>query len=334
MSSGSWVDTVRTGMIATHKVTVDQLQSQLQAERNAHRETVRALERSRLCEGKEYRLPSISKSTRPKSDLVEIIFSDVHGNRHDRAAFSALLSDIESIRPDRIFIGGDFINCGGFLAEHHTLGYVAEMDDSYEDDIRVSNSLLDMVRDAAPNAEIHYLEGNHEWRVERWAMTQRLAHHKDIEFLRRTFAPEFTLNLQKRGITYYRQGQIHGECTVPGWVKIDKLFYVHKLNNARNAADVAIGQAAGNVVFFDTHRADYKPARKPGVGLISAWNPGCLCELQPLWNNTRPSEWTHGYLVRSISRSTGSFQMVNVAINEGVSYGGMMLTGRNKTKGE
>lgn len=322
-----WNQIVQAGKDAAHQMTVRQLEQQLALERNAHKETLRALESSRLTHGRRYVMPKPPKKQARTGDFVEVIFSDVHGNRHDRPALAALLADLKAIQPDRVFIGGDFINCGGFLAEHHTLGYVAEMDDSYEDDIRVANMLLDAIQQAAPRAEIHYLEGNHEWRVERWALTQKLAHHKDVEFLRRTFAPEYTLRLEHRGIRYYRQGHTHGECTVPGWVKMDKLFYVHKLNNARNAADVAVSQAGGNVVFFDTHRADFKPVRKPGVGLISAWNPGCLCELQPLWNHTRPSEWTHGYLVRSISRKTGNFQMVNVAINEGVSYGGMMLAG-------
>jgi hypothetical protein len=269
-----------------------------------------------------------------KSDIVEVIFSDVHGNQHDPAAFGALLGDLKSLRPDRIFIGGDFINCGGFLAEHHTLGYVAETDDSYEDDVRVANVLLDAVIETSGCPDIHYLEGNHEWRVERWALTQRLAHHKDVEHLRRTFAPEFVLRLKERGVRYYRQGHLHGDCTVPGWVKLDKVFFVHKLSNAADAAAQAMAKAGGNVCYFDTHRASFKPKFVPGTGLIAAWNPGCLCLRQPLYANTRPTEWTHGYLVRFISRSTGHFQMVNVTINEGTSLGGMMLHGKAEEKSE
>jgi hypothetical protein len=75
--SESWGETVRTGMIANHRMTLSQIQSQLQSERNAHKETLSALEQSRLCEGKEYRLPKAKEAHAEKSDLVEIIFSDV-----------------------------------------------------------------------------------------------------------------------------------------------------------------------------------------------------------------------------------------------------------------
>ena len=102
-------------------------------------------------------------------------------------------------------------------------------------------------------------------------------------------------------------------------------FFVHKISNARDAAGQAMAKAAGNIVFFDTHRAAFKPMHLPGVGLISAWNPGCLCKRQPLYANTRPTEWTHGYLVRFISRKTGNFQMTNITINEGTSYASLLL---------
>jgi hypothetical protein len=156
-------------------------------------------------------------------------------------------------------------------------------------------------------------------------LTQRLAHHKDVELLRKTFCAEHVLRLADRGIRYYRQGEMHG-CEVPGWVKLDKAFFVHKISNAKDAASVALAKAAGNIVYFDTHRAGFKPTYLPGVGLISAWNPGCLCKRQPLYANTNPTEWTHGYLLRFISRATGAFQMINVTINDGgVSYAGALL---------
>ena len=302
-----------------------ELKHQLDAERKAHAQTVAALEKSRDVRPKLLAAPKAHTTQASSGDIVEVIFSDVHGNQHDPAAFGALLSDLKMLKPDRIIIGGDFINCGGFLAEHHTLGYVAETEDSYEEDSAVANVLLDSVIEQSGCSDIHYIEGNHEWRVERWALTQRLAHHKDIELLRRAFCAEHVLKLADRGIRYYRQGVTHGDCQVPGWVRVDRAFFVHKISNAANAADVALTKAGGNIVFFDTHRADFKSKNVPGVGLISAWNPGCLCKRQPHYANTNPTGWTHGYLVRFISKATGNFQMVNVSIDEGESYASMLL---------
>ena len=317
----------RASQAASTDKQVKDLLRQLESERKAHTQTVLALEKSRSVRSELLTSPKPRRSAASSGDIVEVIFSDVHGNQHDPAAFAALLGDLAMLKPDRIIIGGDFINCGGFLAEHHTLGYVAETEDSYEEDVAVANVLLDAIIEESGCPDIHYIEGNHEWRVERWALTQRLSHHKDIHLLRRTFCAEHVLHLADRGIKYYHQGVTHGDCQVPGWVKFDKAFFVHKISNARNAADVALTKAGGNIVFFDTHRADFKPKNVPGLGLISAWNPGCLCQRQPHYANTNPTEWTHGYLVRFISKATGNFQMINVSINEGESYAGMLLQG-------
>jgi hypothetical protein len=323
-SKATWAAATSAAQAADHTSKVKALEKELAAERAAHAATVKTLERVRHGGRKPVRAPKPTATKAAKGDLVEVIFSDVHGNQHDPAAFAALLGDLKALRPDRIFIGGDFINAGGFLAEHHTLGYVAESDDSYEDDVRVANVLLDSILEHSGCSDVHYLEGNHEWRIERWALTQRLAHYRDVEYLRRTFAPEHVLRLADRGITYYRQGLDHG-CGIPGWVKLDKVFFVHKLSNAADAAAVAMAKAGGNVCYFDTHRAAFKPKFVPGIGLLAAWNPGCLCQRQPLYANTRPTEWTHGYLVRFISRATGNFQMVNVTIDNGVSYASSLI---------
>lgn len=260
-----------------------------------------------------------------KGDFVEVVVGDIHGNKADKLAMAAFLADLKAIQPDRLILGGDIINCGGFLAEHHTLGYVAESTDSYFDDIAQTNHWLDEIEKAANPTERIYLEGNHENRVERWVLSQRLAHHKDIDFLRRQFAPELVLNLAARGYEYIRRDTVYDTCGVPGWVKKDKVFFAHDMGLSKNAASAALSRASANVVFFHSHRADFAATHLPGSGLITAWNPGCMCERQPLYMHTNPSGWTHGYLVRFISRATGNFQTVHIIIDNGVSYGGAIL---------
>lgn len=266
------------------------------------------------------------KKARPQSDLVEVIFGDPHGNQAEPSAMAAMIEDLRQIRPDRLVIGGDFVNCGGFLAEHHTLGYVAETEDSYADDVEQANHWLDRIMEAAASDVVWYLEGNHENRVERWILNLKLGHKKDIETLRRQFAADCVLHLRERGIEYFRRDTVYDEaCGVPGWVRKDKLYYAHEVTTSQNAASEALKKAGGNIVFFHTHRAESKTTHIPGVGVISAWNPGCLCKRQPLYMHTRPSGWTHGYLVRFISRKSGHYQVVPITIDGGVSYGGAIL---------
>lgn len=295
------------------------LKREIKAKDRAHGETLQALENARATPHRRLgRLPKKPPITR--NVLREVITGDWHGNKHDPKAWAAFIGDLQAIQPHRITLGGDIIDCGGFLAEHHTLGYVAESTDSYEEDVVASNHLLDQVQAVCPHAEIHYLEGNHEHRVERWIVN---ATHRqnDFNYLRKTFSPEFTLHLQKRGITYYRYGEFHGTNLPPGWIKWHKLHYVHKLSNSRHAAAKAVDDTAGNVVLFDTHRSSSELGTRPGVGLIGGWNCPCLCMLQPHYANTRPTKQSHGYMVRYIDQDTSDFAMMPVAIDQGKSLG-------------
>ena len=99
---------------------------------------------------------------------------------------------------------------------------------------------------------------------------------------------------------------------------LGKCHFWHGTSTAKHAASVNLGQIAGNVVYGHTHREDHSSGRPVATGDIGAWNPGCLCQLQPLWCHTRPTSWTHGYGVQLVAPS-GRFLHINVRIVEGQS---------------
>lgn len=251
---------------------------------------------------------------RDSGDIVRVIIPDTHGAKMARESVSAMLSDIKAINPEEIIMTGDHVDCGGFLAQHHVMGYVAETAYSYEDDIAAANSFLDSLRSAAPSAKIEYIEGNHERRVEQWAVTMTLRHSRDAEGLRKLYAPEFRLNLKERGIVYFRDSVCHDGLTIPGIIKRGKCYFFHGFNTSKNATAATVEKIAGNCVFGDTHRAQSFIVRKANVGVIGAWNPGCLCELQPLWQHTNPTEWTHGYGIQLVHGD--DFLHLNIPIIE------------------
>jgi len=63
---------------------------------------------------------------RQPGDIVRVLIPDTHGAKIDRAAVSALLADLKTLAPHEIIFLGDHVDCGGFLAQHHVMGYVAE----------------------------------------------------------------------------------------------------------------------------------------------------------------------------------------------------------------
>jgi hypothetical protein len=173
------------------------------------------------------------------------------------------------------------------------------------------------------NGKVH-VTGN--CRVERWITDETLSNYRDSEFLYKLNAPEFLLKLKERGIIYYRRSETHVPGLPPGWIKMGKIFFVHELSGSKHAASDSVSKIAGNVVFAHTHREDSATRVFP-FGLVKAWNPGCLCQRQPLWRHSDPTGWSHGYGYQVIAKS-GEFLHINVGIWEGRSLLGNMLEGR------
>lgn len=266
-------------------------------------------------------VPAKLEKRKRGAETVRVICGDVHGSRMDRAAVDAFLADLVKWKPDEIILLGDIVDCGGFAAQHHVLGYVAETEYSFQDDIAAGNWFLDQVQNLAPQAQIHYIEGNHEDRVERWIVDQVRSNTRDAEFLRSILAPNVLLNLERRNILFYRRSETHIPGFPPGWVKMGKIFFVHELGKSKNAAADSVSRTAGNVVFGHTHREDSASRVLPNVGLVKAWNPGCLCQRQKLYMHSNPSDWSHGYAVQ-IVESSGEFLHLNIPIWEGRSLAG------------
>lgn len=261
---------------------------------------------------------------RTTSDVVRVVIPDTHGCLADKEAIAAMLSDIRALDPQEIILLGDHVDCGGFLAQHHVMGYVAETDYTYEEDLAAAKTFLDALRAAAPRAKIEYIEGNHERRVETWCVTQVLRHKKDAEGLRRLLAPEFRLDLKGREIAYYRQGEFYDGLPVPGVIKRGKCYFFHGVSTAKNAVAATVDKIAGNCVFGHTHRAQSNIVRRISTGVVGSWNPGCLCQLQPLWQHTAPTDWSHGYAVQMVAQS-GAFLHLNIPIIEGESHFAALL---------
>lgn len=301
---------------------VARLKEQLKASESAKAKLAATLDRHLHTPKARIITPS-KPPKRGKDDLVRVIIPDTHGAKVDEAALAACLGDIKSLNPDEIILLGDHVDAGGFLAQHHTMGFVAESAYTYESDIAATNAFLDALSTAAPRAKVEYIEGNHERRIEQWALTQTLRNSRDAEFLRRAFAPEFLLRLKERGIAYYRQSEFYDDLPLPGTIRKGKCYFTHGTSTSKQATTVTLNSFAGNVCFGHTHREQSSSARPVHAGQIRAWNPGCLCELQPLWQHGNPVSWTHGWALQLANRN-GEFLHLNIPIVNGKSLLGSL----------
>lgn len=252
-------------------------------------------------------------------DFCRLLIPDTHGSHIEPAAMSALLSDMELLRPQEVVLLGDHLDCGGFLAEHHTMGFVAETEYAFCDDVGAANEFLDKVQSySAPKARIDYLEGNHEHRIEKWCVTEALRHPRDAKFLRDLLAPPAVLSLEKRKIRYASLYDHHDGLSVQGAIKRGRCHFVHGISHAKHAADVTLAKFGGCVAFGHTHRVDSWVTTIVGAGTIGAWSFGCLCKLQPYWQHGKPTGWSHGYGWQLVS-AEGEFITLHVPIVNGKS---------------
>jgi len=183
--------------------------------------TAESLEKTRKA---KHKIPAQGKLRTTRGAFVRVFLPDTHGHSVDPAALKACLTDLEYLQPREIFLMGDHLDCGGFLAQHHTLGFVAETDNTFESDVNAANALLDAVQKLCPKASIKYLEGNHEERIEKWIVNSVLRNGADAEFLRRLMGPEAVLHLESRKIPYIRKAVTYDGCRVQGTVKAGNCY--------------------------------------------------------------------------------------------------------------
>lgn len=255
---------------------------------------------------------------RNKEDVVRVIIPDSHGDHISRPAAAAFIGDLKAINPDEIVMLGDHLDCGGFLAQHHTMGYVAETETTYEADVMATNEFLDQIQKAAPKARIKYLLGNHEGRVEKWCVTQALRNKRDAQFLLSVFGPKAVLNAKGRGIEMYDSSGRYDGLPVPGTIKLGECCFTHGIGCGLHATHSHAARFGISVVHGHTHRAQSSIIRTVGGGVIGAWSPGCLAQLQPLYMATSPTDWSHGYAVQFVAKS-GKFLHLQIPIIDGTS---------------
>jgi predicted phosphodiesterase len=243
-----------------------------------------------------------------------VFVPDSHGEHIDLAARDAFLADLAQLKPDEIVLLGDHLDAGGTFSTHQR-AYTNEMTESYMDDVSAANEFFDRIQKAAPDAKVDYLEGNHEQHVERWA-TREFASKKDADMVLEFLGPVPMLKLKQRGWRYYRRAEHYMGLSVPGTIRLGKIYATHGIAHSKNAAAVHVERFGANVVFGHIHRSQSFVTRTVVSDAQGAWCPGTLAKLQPLYRHTAPSNWSHGFGVQFVA-STGTFFYANVPIYRG-----------------
>ncbi len=249
--------------------------------------------------------------------MIRVTVPDSHGCMIDPDAKKAFLRDLKLLDPDELVFLGDHVDAGALFTKHRPKA-IEDMEYSYAQDIQAANEFLDEVQQAAPRADGHYIEGNHEWHVERWAV-ETLARKDDAELVIEALAPHKLLRLKDRGFKFYRQFQRYMGITIPNTIKLGRCYFTHGIRANKFATASHVAEFGASVVHGHTHRAQEHRTKTVTSEAIGGWCPGTLAKLQPTYLHTAPSSWSHGYGLQFVSKRSGRFLHINVPIVSGES---------------
>ena len=244
--------------------------------------------------------------------MRRVILPDSHGSLADPKAVSAALRIIKVWKPDEIVLLGDCVDASGIYSR---LPAVNCDDAKYSpaNDFAKAKAYLGRVRDAAPKADIHYLEGNHEEHIDRW-IANNIKDENEREVFRSTMGCFSRLNLGGYGIFYYPRTLVNVGVTVPGFLRLDGCLFTHGEGASKHATSLLLDRHRQNIVHGHTHRAVCLSKRMLDGNPIIAACPGTLSKLQMFYNHTSLTEWTHGV---GLQEWNGKLWHFNVAIQDG-----------------
>lgn len=305
--------------LATAKDELRRLRAEKKAADEQNQQLLEKLERERNA-GRSVKVPTKGRKRSSKRATLRVFVPDSHGASVDVAAQQAFLADLEFLNPDEFIWIGDHLDCGGFLAQHHTLGYVPETAYTHEEDIAAANAFLDAVQTQCPKSGHVYIHGNHEARLEKWCIQQALGKQADAEYLMRLHSVEATLHLKQRGIREVEYGKKYDGLRVPGAIKLGrgKAIATHGSSCGVNACRDMLKKWGKSVFFGHIHRLlAYRDS--DAVSTRGSWAVGLLAIPQPYYQNTKPTGHTQGYTVQ-LEHPDGEFMVIQVPIIDGVSY--------------
>ncbi len=232
-----------------------------------------------------------------------IAFGDVHYPKENPVAVEILKKTIARLKPDISVSLGDLLDCGQFSQHPPTYG-VPESD--YETDLAQANALIDFVQKHTTERTV-LIEGNHEYRLDRWA-----AQHAEGRGAYNLLAPRIQLMRGRKKCTYVTYGSADGR--YPHWKVNQRIVAVHGWSYAQNATKEHLKKSQGkSIIHGHTHRADASIFPNVwGAGTVQARSAGCLCMPIPLYGTGSPVEWINAFIIGYLGRRSDTLFTVDI----------------------
>ena len=182
---------------------------------------------------------------------------------------------VGDLRPDVHIIMGDFGEFESVSSHPKSSPKRPDLGEDYA----VGNADLDLLESVLQDkTEKHYLEGNHELRVNKFQC------NKASELTGGIKTVEEGLDLKRRGWKFHKYGTL---------LTIGKANFTHGLYLNKYHAEKHVSTFGDTIIYGDSHTFQaytMTHGNNPHLGM----SVGCLRTLSPEWLHGKPNQWLHG----------------------------------------
>lgn len=254
-----------------------------------------------------------------QSGQVMLAFGDVHVPHQHPAAVEVFCRAAEHLKPDLIVCLGDLVDCHQFSSFTPTWRD-GEPESQYEGDLAATNGLLTRLQTTCKRLVM--VEGNHEYRLDRWAAST--AEGRGAYSM---LAPRLNLSKDRQQFTYIRYGSADGR--YPHYKINRRIVAVHGWSYARHATKAHLAMSQGqSVIHGHTHRVDTSMVQDVWQrgGIVQARGAGCLCKPIPLYGTGRPVEWVNAFILGYLGRRSDTLFTIPIMDHRCILPGGMEIS--------
>ncbi len=251
---------------------------------------------------------------RPGSHLV-LVLPDLHLPYQDQAALDCVMTAHAALKPKKTVILGDWLDCQAF-SQHPVKSFAEERAHGFfESEIKPCRELLDELEKNTD--EIVFIEGNHEFRLERTILQLG----GDMADLFELVSPKRLLSEGRQKPFKFIPYSPRGETLDQSTYKIaDDLRALHGWTHSVHASAQHLAKAKTcSVIHGHTHRRQSYETRDPFTNrVLMGFCPGTLSRLQPIYQTNNPTEWTHGFSLIWVSDELDRWTAYSPRIDDGV----------------
>jgi len=235
-----------------------------------------------------------------------VILPDVHMTDKLPRDYQVVRRFIKDFKPHKVILLGDFMNVESLSAWDMDKKRLME-GRRYLKEVDLANKELDYLQSCVKDKTegIYYLEGNHEWRVERY-----LDKNPEMEGLLEL--PE-KLKLKERGIKWF---PYLNQVRKP--LKIGEMNFLHGLYTNQYHAKKHLMSLGCNICYGHKHESQTAMQNMAMQKVYMAYGLGTLGDKAPDYLKGRPGNWINQFAIFEWDTNTGHFNLypVNVIKNK------------------